>query len=142
MPQYAILIFSDTTAEHDAAELAEHDEHADDLIRSGALTAAYALRSPAAARSIRGSGITDGPYDHLAKPVLSDTSTSVAVQPNPQTGVSAVEVLRVVDYLGPLHHGVPKGGQDSGDGLVGCEAGRSGGGLRPVPATCEAERGH
>jgi hypothetical protein len=62
MPQYAILIFSDTTAEHDAAELAEHDEHADDLIRSGALTAAYALRSPAAARSIRGSGITDGPY--------------------------------------------------------------------------------
>ncbi|MGO4592639.1 YciI family protein [Leifsonia sp. 2TAF2] len=62
MPQYAIFIYSDTTAEHDAAELAEHDEHADDLIRSGALTAAYALRSPAAARSIRGSGITDGPY--------------------------------------------------------------------------------
>jgi hypothetical protein len=62
MPQYAIFIYYDTTADHDAAELAEHDEHSADLIRSGALTAAYALTSAASARSIRGSGITDGPY--------------------------------------------------------------------------------
>lgn len=62
MPQYAIFIYYDTTAEHDAVELAEHDEHSADLIRSGALTAAYALTSAASARSVRATGITDGPY--------------------------------------------------------------------------------
>jgi len=62
MPQYAIFIYSDPTAEHDDAELAEHQKHSDDLIEAGALTAAYALSEPAAARSIRGSGETDGPY--------------------------------------------------------------------------------
>lgn len=62
MPQYAILIYSDPTAEHDAAELAEHDAHSADLIQSGALTAAYALAPHTAARAVRGDGITDGPY--------------------------------------------------------------------------------
>ncbi|MEV8212918.1 YciI family protein [Leifsonia sp. NPDC077715] len=62
MPQYAIFIYSDPTAEHDDAELAEHEKHSDDLIAAGALTAAYALSEPAAATSIRGSGETDGPY--------------------------------------------------------------------------------
>ena len=62
MPQYAILIYSDPTAEHDDAELAEHQKHSDDLIEAGALAAAYALSEPAAATSIRGSGETDGPY--------------------------------------------------------------------------------
>ncbi|WP_285115540.1 YciI family protein [Leifsonia sp. fls2-241-R2A-40a] len=62
MPQFAIFIFSDPTIDHDAAELAEHDEHSAELIRSGALSAAYALASPATARSVRGTGITDGPY--------------------------------------------------------------------------------
>ena len=62
MPQYAIFIYSDTTAEHDAAELAEHDRHSDDLIAAGALTAAYALSEPATAKSVRGDGVTDGPF--------------------------------------------------------------------------------
>jgi len=62
MPHYAILIYSDPTAEHDAAELAEHDAHSADLIQSGALTAAYALAPHTAARSVRAVGVTDGPY--------------------------------------------------------------------------------
>ena len=62
MPQYAILIYSDPTAEHDAAELAEHDRHSDDLIRTGVLTAAYALGTVDRAKAVRGSGVTDGPY--------------------------------------------------------------------------------
>lgn len=62
MPQYAILIYSDPTAEHDAAELAEHDAHSADLIRSGALAAAYALAPRTAARSVRAEGVTDGPF--------------------------------------------------------------------------------
>ena len=62
MPQYAILIHADPEAEHDDAELAEHEKHSDDLIRSGALVAAYALSAPETARSLRASGMTDGPY--------------------------------------------------------------------------------
>lgn len=62
MPQYAIFIYADPTAEHDDAELAEHEKHSEDLIQAGALSAAYALSEPAAATSIRGSGETDGPY--------------------------------------------------------------------------------
>ena len=62
MPQYAIFIYSDPTAAHDDAELAEHEKHSDDFIEAGALTAAYALREPAAATSIRGTGEMDGPY--------------------------------------------------------------------------------
>ena len=62
MPQYAILIYSDTTTEHDDAELAEHDQHSADLISSGALTAAYALGTSSAAKALRSDGITDGPY--------------------------------------------------------------------------------
>ncbi|MGO4535940.1 YciI family protein [Leifsonia sp. 2MCAF36] len=62
MPQYAIFIYSDTTAAHDDAELAEHDQHSADLIRAGALTAAYALGAPNAAKALRRDGITDGPY--------------------------------------------------------------------------------
>ncbi|NUU07215.1 YciI family protein [Leifsonia sp. C5G2] len=62
MPLYAILIHFDPSAEHDAAELAEHDRHSDDLIRAGALVAAYALTPPATARSLRADGETDGPY--------------------------------------------------------------------------------
>ncbi|MFF9565156.1 YciI family protein [Leifsonia sp. NPDC014704] len=64
MPQYAILIYSDSdpAAEHDSAELAEHDTHSADLIQSGALTAAYALAPHTAARAVRADGVTDGPF--------------------------------------------------------------------------------
>lgn len=62
MPQYVVFIHFDPNAEHDAAELAEHDRHSDDLIRSGALVAAYALTPPSEARSLRAEGELDGPY--------------------------------------------------------------------------------
>lgn len=62
MSQYAIIIYSDPTADHDAAEIAEHEAHAAELIGSGALDAAFALAPPATARSVRGDGVTDGPY--------------------------------------------------------------------------------
>jgi hypothetical protein len=61
MPQFAIIIYSDPTAEHDAAELAEHDRHSSDLMESGALDAAYALAAPDA-KAVRGDHITDGPF--------------------------------------------------------------------------------
>ena len=62
MPLYAVFIHFDPDAEHDAAELAEHDRHSDDLIQAGALVAAFALTPPETARSLRADGETDGPY--------------------------------------------------------------------------------
>ena len=62
MPQYAILIYSDATIDHDPAEPAEHDQHSAELIESGALTASYALWPGDTAKAVRGSGVTDGPY--------------------------------------------------------------------------------
>ncbi|WP_079178303.1 YciI family protein [Streptomyces mangrovisoli] len=66
MAQYAILIYAKTHA--DAAEAAPgaraaHDRHFEELVRSGALVAAFALH-PAAdtATSVRGDVVTDGPF--------------------------------------------------------------------------------
>lgn len=66
MAQYAILIY--TKAHAQEAEVIPgareaHDRHFEDLVKSGALVAAFALR-PAAdtATSIRGDVVTDGPF--------------------------------------------------------------------------------
>jgi hypothetical protein len=65
MAQYAVLIYAEDSA-HDP-EAAEqdtevHDRHAEDLARSGAMFAAYALTPRDMATSVRKDGITDGPF--------------------------------------------------------------------------------
>ena len=105
MPHYAILIYSDTTAEHDDAELAEHDEHTADLIRSRALTAAYALGAPDAAKALRSSGITDGPYTESKEIIAGigiieaadlDAALALARQNPAMRHSSGVEVREIV----------------------------------------------
>ncbi|GAA2399400.1 hypothetical protein Cme02nite_08290 [Catellatospora methionotrophica] len=65
MAQYAVLIYagdsahsSDATAE----DTAVHDRHAQELERSGAVVAAYALTPRDLATSVRGDAVTDGPF--------------------------------------------------------------------------------
>lgn len=107
MPQYAILIYSDPTADHDDAELAEHDRHSDDLIRSGALTAAYALTTADRAKAVRGSGVTDGPYTETTEIIAGigiidapDLEAALAIaRQNPATWHgSGVEVREVEGF--------------------------------------------
>src|ERR1700742_191034 len=58
MAQYAVLIY--TT---DSAHPAEKDDrHAQELAESGSMLAAYALTPRDLARSIRATGVTDGPF--------------------------------------------------------------------------------
>lgn len=68
MAQYAVLIYSNdsahapgTTAET-SQEVAACDEHAVELSSSAVMTAAWALTPRDMARSIRPTGITDGPF--------------------------------------------------------------------------------
>jgi hypothetical protein len=58
MAQYAILIY----AHGSTAPTEEHERHAGDLVKSGALVSAYALTSADMATSISGDTITDGPF--------------------------------------------------------------------------------
>jgi hypothetical protein len=105
MAHYAIFIHSDTTAEHDDAELAEHDQHSADLIRSGALTAAYALGAPSAAKALRGDGVTDGPYTESKEIIAGigiieaadmDAALALARQNPAMRHGSGVEVREIV----------------------------------------------
>jgi hypothetical protein len=125
MPHYAILIYSDPTLPHDAAELAEHDAHSADLIESGALTAAYALMPVAEARSVRAEGVTDGPYTESKEIIAGigvieapDRDAALAIaRRNPATrhgsGVEVREIegfyLRSTEPGGPASDGVTAG---------------------------------
>ena len=68
MPQYAVLIYSGDSAHAPGAtaetseEVAACDEHADVLTSSAVMTAAWALTPRDMAKSIRVTGITDGPF--------------------------------------------------------------------------------
>ncbi|MFF1632563.1 YciI family protein [Leifsonia sp. NPDC058248] len=66
MAQYLVLIYAPNPADSDTLSAEERDAHgryADELIESGAMVAAFALHPVAtAATSIRGDGITDGPF--------------------------------------------------------------------------------
>jgi hypothetical protein len=62
MAQYAVLIYSDDSAHApDAApeDTQSCDQHADELVQSGSMVAAYALTPRDMATSIRGDTITD-----------------------------------------------------------------------------------
>ena len=65
MSQYAVLIYAaDSAHAVDATsdELAEADRHAAELEASGSMLIAYALTPRELAKSIRSTGITDGPF--------------------------------------------------------------------------------
>jgi hypothetical protein len=65
MTQYAILLYAplaDQGAEPAPEELEAHERHAEDLTRSGAMVAAFALQPVTTATSIRGDVLTDGPF--------------------------------------------------------------------------------
>jgi hypothetical protein len=65
MAQYALLIYTPSTRETELNpdELAAHDRHAQEVIGSGAMVAAYALEAAdTAATSVRGDAVTDGPF--------------------------------------------------------------------------------
>ena len=65
MAQYAVLIYANDSAHAlDATpdDIAECDEHADELVAEDAMVMAYALTPRDLATSIRGNGVTDGPF--------------------------------------------------------------------------------
>jgi hypothetical protein len=65
MPQYAVLIYSEDSAHAPDAtpeDIAECDDHAGELLAADAMLAAYAFMPRALARSVRASGVTDGPF--------------------------------------------------------------------------------
>ena len=65
MAQYGVLIYvNDSAHALDAApeDTESCDEHSDELVESGVQLAAYALTPRDMATSIRGTGITSGPY--------------------------------------------------------------------------------
>jgi hypothetical protein len=65
MAQYAVLIYADDSAhapDATAADLAECDDHADELTDAGSMLAAYALTPRDMATSIRAEGVSPGPF--------------------------------------------------------------------------------
>ncbi|MGN6425836.1 YciI family protein [uncultured Leifsonia sp.] len=110
MPQFAIIIYADGH-EGTQEELAEHDKHAEDLIREGALTGAYALAANEAAKAVREDGVTDGPYIETKELIAGigiveadDLDAALAIaRRNPATWQGAgVEVREVIgSYIRP-----------------------------------------
>lgn len=65
MAQYAVLMYAHDSAHAPDAtpeDTESCDQHSDELVESGAQLAAYALTPRDMATSIRGGGITDGPF--------------------------------------------------------------------------------
>lgn len=65
MPQYAVLIYSEDSAHAPDAtpeDIAECDDHAGELMAADAMLTAYAFNPRAYARSVRASGVTEGPF--------------------------------------------------------------------------------
>ncbi len=112
MPQYAVLIYASDSAhapDATAEDLAECDDHADDLVAEQAMVAAYALTPRDLAKSIRAEGVTDGPFVETTEIVAgfyvieaADLDAALAIAgTNPAIqGGGGVEVR-------PLHSGGP-----------------------------------
>ncbi|MEV4414771.1 YciI family protein [Catellatospora sp. NPDC049609] len=65
MAQYAVLIYANDSAHRPDARAADteaYDRHAEELERTGAMVAAYALTPRDLATSVRGDVVTDGPF--------------------------------------------------------------------------------
>lgn len=113
MAQYAILIFDDPAAgDYSADQQAASKRHADDLVESGAMIAAYALRSADTATSLRGDVVTDGPFVDSKEVVAGvcvieapdlDAALELARRnPAVQWGRGGVEVRPVAGGIPPL----------------------------------------
>jgi len=62
MAQYAVLIYASDSSHGLGSDTTPDDRYAEELERSGAMVAAWALDSRRTARSVRGDLVTDGPF--------------------------------------------------------------------------------
>jgi len=72
MPQFAVLIYTgDSAHKPDATkeDLVVPDGHADAMVASGAMRAAYAFTPRDMARSVRTDGVSEGPFVDAAQVV-------------------------------------------------------------------------
>lgn len=60
MAQFAIFLYTPAPGPSEPAP--EYDDHSDDLARSGAMVAAFALEPTDTATSLRADTVTDGPF--------------------------------------------------------------------------------
>ncbi|QCR18421.1 YciI family protein [Agrococcus sp. SGAir0287] len=107
MPQYAVLIYTDDSAHAlDATDeqLAEPNAHGDEVAASGAMRAAWAFTPRASARSVRATGVTDGPFVDAETVVAGvyvieaddeDAALAIAATNPAIRGSGGVEVRRV-----------------------------------------------
>ncbi|MFF4442833.1 YciI family protein [Streptomyces sp. NPDC001621] len=113
MAQYAILIFDTPAAgDYTPEQQAASKRHADDLIDSGAMIAAYALQSADTATSLHGDVITDGPFIDSKEVIAGvciveapdlDAALELARRnPAVQWGRGGVEVRPVAGGIPPL----------------------------------------
>ena len=112
MAQYAIFLF-DTAGAADPApeELQAHERHAEELIESGAMVAAFAMDSADTATTIRGDVVSDGPFIDAKEVVAGfyvieapdlDAALELAGQnPIVRSGHGGVEVRPVVGSMIP-----------------------------------------
>lgn len=110
MAQFAIIIYGHGGT-GTPEELAEHDQHSQDLIDEGVLVAAFALAPHTESTSVRGDGVTDGPYTETKEIVAGigiveadDREAALAIaRRNPATWQGGgVEVREVIGaYLRP-----------------------------------------
>ena len=110
MAQYAILIYANDSAhspdpDADAGARDPHDRHADEVVGSGVMVAAFALQPVATATSIRGDVVTDGPFLDAKEVVAGfyvieapdlDAALEIARQ-NPATQLGGGVEVRPVD---------------------------------------------
>jgi hypothetical protein len=113
MPQYAVLIYSGDSAHAPGAtaetseEVAACDEHADELTSGAVMTAAWALTPRDMSKSVRATGITDGPFVNAEQVVAGfyileapDLDAALALaRTNPVVGDSGGVEVR------PVHSG-------------------------------------
>ncbi|MEI6701392.1 MAG: YciI family protein [Actinomycetota bacterium] len=73
MPKYAILLYGhagESDGPPNAEQRTSHDDHAEELEDKGDMLAAFAFASPKSARSIRASGVSNGPFISSGEAVL------------------------------------------------------------------------
>lgn len=122
MAQYAIFLFdtaadtntdtdTDTAGDPAPEEMQAHQRHADELLESGAMVAAFALDSTDTATTLRGDVVSDGPFSD-AKEVIAgfyvveapdlDAALELAGRnPIVRSGRGGVEVRPVVGSIVP-----------------------------------------
>jgi hypothetical protein len=113
MPQFAILIYSEDSrhaVDATRADLAVPDAHARALAESGALRAAYAFTPRDLARSIRATGVTNGPFVddrhavagvYVIEAPTWDAALAIAAS-NPEVELGGGVEVRLIHGGGPV----------------------------------------